>query len=328
LILDDGAAVEADACSPLEQAVAQGQAQLHALARDQYPGRPLPNDELAGLKSVGFWNVPEPAGWGLPWHCNEGIELTYLDHGRHHFETEHFADELTPGQLTITRPWQPHRVGNPGLQPGCLYWLILDVGVRRPNQRWQWPGWINLVDEDLQRLTAFLRHNEDPVWTAPNALGACFREIGQIVRGQRQTLSHLVVSINLLLIYVLEMLEAGEPRLDENLSSTERTVELFLEQVKDSPALLAKPWSIEQLAAACGLGVTRFSQLCRRLVNATPVEYLNRCRLDYASLLLQQHPDRPIQQIAAEVGFRSGRYFATQFRHRFGCTPTDWRGQT
>ena len=68
----------ADRCLPLVQAVEQGEVRLEALARRGYPGRPMPDRMLPEVSTVGYWDAPREQSWGLDWHRNEGIELTYL----------------------------------------------------------------------------------------------------------------------------------------------------------------------------------------------------------------------------------------------------------
>lgn len=72
---------QADTCSPLVDAVACGQVRLAALVHGHYPGRKLPSGELPGVKTVGYWDAAQDQAWGLPWHRNEGIELTFLERG-------------------------------------------------------------------------------------------------------------------------------------------------------------------------------------------------------------------------------------------------------
>ena len=40
---------------------------------------------------------------------------------------------------------QPHQVGNPLISASRMHWLILDLNVRRPNDPWKWPSWINFA---------------------------------------------------------------------------------------------------------------------------------------------------------------------------------------
>jgi AraC family L-rhamnose operon regulatory protein RhaS len=102
------------------------------LVHSHYPGRKLPRGALLGVKSVGFWDAEGRQDWGLQWHRNEGIEVTFLERGASGFAVEQNEFRLRPDDLTVTRPWQRHRVGDPNIGAGRLHWLILDVSVRRP----------------------------------------------------------------------------------------------------------------------------------------------------------------------------------------------------
>ena len=124
----------ADTCEPLKRAAASGGLHLEAISRGGYPGTRLPGNELKELCMAGYWNAPGQQDWGLGWHCNEGIEIGYVSAGRLPFGVGEESLKVGPGDLTVTRPWQRHRVGDPNV-PACHYsWVILDVGMRRPNQ--------------------------------------------------------------------------------------------------------------------------------------------------------------------------------------------------
>ena len=127
------------------------------LGRGSYPGLPLPAPDLRELRSIGVWDARTAQHWGLGWHRNEGIELTYLAAGHLDFAVEDRNVALEPGSFTIPRPWQKHRVGDPDVTASRLFWLILDVGVRRPNQAWRWPGWMLLDSALLRQARAIMR---------------------------------------------------------------------------------------------------------------------------------------------------------------------------
>lgn len=314
----------ADTCGPLEAAAQRGEVTLTALARGTYPGRPLPPDDLREVCSLGVWDAHRDQDWGLDWHRNEGLELTYVSAGRLPFAVDARSRTLEPGDLTITRPWQRHRVGNPHVTASKLTWLILDVGVRRPNQPWRWPKWVLLPQVDLHRLTLHLRQNEQPVWRADKELGRCFEAMGDALgrelTGANRT--RLKVFINELLVALAELLERKRPQLDERLSSAERTVRLFLEEL---PRRIEEPWTLETMAKQCGLGRSFFSHYCKQIANRTPIEQLTHCRIDVAAGLLRAHPGRSITDIAFACGFQSSQYFATVFSRQKGCSPRAWR---
>ena len=316
----------ADRCEPLRAAVRRGEVRLAALARRGYPGRALPPEMLPEVSTVGFWDARGAQRWGLDWHRNEGIELTYLARGQTEFlvDDEHFR--LESGALTITRPWQQHRVGNPHVGPSRLCWLILDVGVRRPNQPWLWPRWLVLSPADLSRLTTLLSHNEQSVWTASEEIGACFERIAECVQKSDPAAgqSRLKLHINELFLAVLELLQQRRMSLDSRLVSARRTVELFL---ADLAHRLDYPWTLAEMAERCGLGRTRFADYCRQIVNMTPAEYLAHSRIESAKRSLESEPAQSVTHIGLGCGFQSSQYFATAFRKRTGLSPRAFRAR-
>jgi len=320
---EHGRSYHADNCRPLVEAAQRKLVRFSALARGGYPGRRLAASALPGVKSVGVWDAAGRQDWGLDWHRNEGVEFTFLEAGNLPFAVGDQIHSLKPGDLTITRPWQPHRLGDPHLGPNRLHWLILDVGVRRPNQSWRWPEWSVLTKEDSRQLTLLLRHNEQSVWRATSEIRDCFRRIARAVEMDKDgsSTSRLAAYLNELLVLALDMLRNLDIDLDASLSSTSRTVALFLEDLRASLELLAQPWTNETMAAQCGLGVTRFVHHCRELTNVTPREYLTDCRLNAAARLLKEQPALTVTEIAFACGFSSSQYFATVFRGRYSVSP-------
>ena len=88
------------------------------------------------------------------------------------FVTGERSWRLNRGAITLTRPWLPHRVGDPGLPPNRLVWPILDVGVCHPSQARRWPSWLLLSPADRDRLTTLLSHKEQPSFTADRRCAA------------------------------------------------------------------------------------------------------------------------------------------------------------
>jgi AraC family L-rhamnose operon regulatory protein RhaS len=323
---------QADTCVPLTRAVEAGEIRLESCVHGHYPGRKLPRGTLSRVKSVGFWDATHDQAWGLAEHHNEGIELTFLETGGLGFAVNNTEFQLEADDLTITRPWQQHRVGLPNVTAGRLHWLILDVGVRRPDQPWHWPSWSVLAKDDLDELTQILRHNEHPVWHSTVDVRRCFQRIAKTIESYdtatARGVSRLTVQLNDLLLCVLEMLREHSIVLDETLSETKRSVSLFLNDLAQNTPLLRREWTVREMATSCGLGVTQFIHYCRLITNMTPVKYLNQCRLDAAKQILQRQPESTITAIAAECGFSSSQYFATAFHRQFGMSPTAYLKST
>jgi len=182
-----------------------------------YPGRRLARNALPGVRTLGFWDADHRQDWGLGWHRNEGIELTFLESGEVDFAVDNRSSP-TSRRLDLPRPWQQHRVGNPHVGVGQLHFLILDVGVRRPHQTWRWPSWLLFTADDLRQLTGVLRHNEQPVWHAAPEIARCFNLIGAAIEADREgsSTSSLAIRINQLFLALLEMFRGQEVKLDES----------------------------------------------------------------------------------------------------------------
>lgn len=306
-------------------AVGRGQLRLEALARGTYPGRPLSTGVTPHVKSVGFWDAVHDQDWGLDEHRNEGIEFTYLESGHVGFCVEGRSHRLRPGDLTVTRPWQPHSVGDPNVTAGRLHWLILDVGVRQPHQPWKWPSWFVLSRSDLRELTDMLRHNEQPVWAGTDEVGHCFSELGRLVANAREVAtlgSRLAVHINELLVCVLEMLRQRDVHREPALASAERTVTMFLAGLEEA---VSEPWTLDSMAEHAGLKRTRFAYYCRKLKNMSPMQYLGQLRVKRAKAMMRADPRRSLTDIGLDCGFTTSQYFATVFRRFEGRSPREWR---
>lgn len=325
IFMSPAATYHADRCEPLVQAVARGEVRLTALVHRGYPGQPLPPRVLPEVATVGFWDAAGTQSWGLDWHRNEGIELTYLARGKTAFLVDQERYVLESGHLTVARPWQEHRVGDPHVGACRLYWLILDVGVRRPDQSWNWPGWLVLAPGDLRRLTTLLRHNEQPVWRANDEIRQCFEKIGTLVEAADPAgvQTRLQLYINELFLALLELLQKKNVVLDAGLTSTRRSVEMFLARL---PEHVDHPWTLAEMAEQCGLGRSRFAEYCRQIVNMPPADYLIHCRIEAAKRMLKESPAETVTDIALACGFQTSQYFATVFRQRTGRSPRDFRG--
>jgi len=312
-----------DSCAPQCAAARRGKIQLHALSKGHYPGKILKPSRLPGINSIGFWDAAGGQDWGLDPHRNEGVEICFLETGGMPFSVEAKNFELCAGQFTLTRPWQLHKLGRPNIGPGKLHWLILDVGVRRPNQDWRWPDWVTLTGPDKMLLTRKLRHNDAAVWNASQGMTDAFRGLSQSLQkwGNPHIESRMIVLLNLLLVEILATLTRQHAHEDPKLVSRRYTVKLFLQDLAANRASSSQPWTLREMASECGMGITALSKYCRELVNNGPVDYLNHCRLEHAAKQLGENPAQSITEIAFNNGFSSSQYFATAFRRKFNRTP-------
>jgi AraC family L-rhamnose operon regulatory protein RhaS len=307
-------------------AVAAGKIDFRAVTHGRYLGTPLPDGVLPGLSSAGRWNAVGDQDWGVPDHRNEGIEVVLLERGRATFGVEGRTHDLTAGDVTVTAPWQRHRLGGPHLGPGLLHWLILDVGVRRAGQRWRWPSWICLAPEDLADLARRIQDPARPVRLGSSELQAAIRRVGTLVEDPDAPgwTSDLAIAINAVLAALLRSLR-DPPQVRP--PGAEDRVATFLRWLREDPHRFTAAWPVARMARECGVGTTAFTTLCSRLTNQAPLQHLLGLRLAWAARRLREEPGIPVTTIALACGFSSSQYFARQFHRRYRCSASAWRNR-
>jgi hypothetical protein len=265
---------EIDSCGPQLKAMSEGKIELNALSKGHYPGKRMDPNILPGLTSVGFWNCRASQDWGLDSHRNEGVEIVFLETGGMGFEVDGRKYPLHAGNMTLTRPWQMHKLGDPNIGRGRLYWLILDVNVRRPNQEWKWPEWVILAARDLAELTRKLRHGEQSVWMANPRIREGFRDLADCVLrwGQPGATSRLAVGVNRLLVEMLDVLAEQQLEESPDLVTRRRTVELFLKDLTNNPASSSHPWTLECMATAMRHGNHSHGEVLWETVNCSTAD--------------------------------------------------------
>lgn len=226
--------------------------------------------------------------------------------------------------MFVVRPWQLHQFGNPHVAASQIVWVLFDVGVRRPHEDWLWPDWLGWSDRDTARLTTLLSRNEQHVLNASRDVARSFHEIAEIV-AEGDVLgseTRMRLNISMMLLRFMEQMERQDPDLDEELTSSKRTVQIFLQRLQHA---LDENWTLENMAAECSLSRTQFSQHCQALTNMTPVRFLQMIRLEAAKRWLSERANASITEIAMDAGFSSSQYFATCYKRRFGLTPQETR---
>jgi len=319
----EGVVYHADTCLPLIDAHNRNKIKFKALARHTYPGNRLDNNTL-GLNSIGYWDANEPQDWGLDWHRNEGIEFHFLESGTMPYAQEDKEVILTPNHLTITRPWEVHKVGNPNIGMGKFYWVIIDLGVRRPHQEWVWPDWITLTKKDLKQLTTFLRQDEKSILKTDQKIRDCFKRINTAVNTdiKGSNASRIRLLVNYLLILILDLLKTEDIVLNEALIDSSRSVAYFLKELDKN---LSEDWTIGRMSRSAGVGLTRFTHHCKRLTNLTPMRYLTMRRLEMSKKILLDNQSLTVGEVAYSCGFTTSQYFSTVFKKHEKCSPNEFR---
>ncbi|WP_322920513.1 AraC family transcriptional regulator [Nocardioides renjunii] len=88
----------------------------------------------------------------------------------------------------------------------------------------------------------------------------------------------------------------------------------------------AEPLDVPTLAAIAHLSASQFGRVFKEVYGETPHRYLQRRRVERAMTLLRQ-TDRPVTDVAWDVGFASLGTFSRTFSNIVGCSPTEFRAR-
>ncbi len=86
----------------------------------------------------------------------------------------------------------------------------------------------------------------------------------------------------------------------------------------------AEDFSVDELAAACGISESRLYHIFKEELSTTPTKYRNSLRIEHAAADLRI-AWLTIEDVAERNGFNSAAYFRETFKAETGMTPTEYR---
>jgi AraC-like DNA-binding protein len=82
--------------------------------------------------------------------------------------------------------------------------------------------------------------------------------------------------------------------------------------------------TISELSAEAGVCASHLSRLCKAHLKAAPLSYFNTLKIKHAAELLRR-TRKPVNEIAAGLGYKEAAYFSNQFRKIMGFSPRKFR---
>ena len=215
-------------------------------------------------------------------------------------DTEGRCFPLEEGDLFITSPNIPHQFGPP---EGKL-WTELALGFHG-----------SLFD--LWDRAGNLHPQAGPIKLKP--LHVWYKRFCRLLKPTRleklQPNRHLIRILSL-----LEDLPLNQPY--KQLLQTPEWMGVALSMIEAADP--AKPYTIEQIAQSCGMGVHAFRRNFARLAGQGPRTYFQKVRMEKAHRLLASE-DISVKQIAEQLGFNSAFHFSAAFKKYFNLSPSQFR---
>lgn len=86
------------------------------------------------------------------------------------------------------------------------------------------------------------------------------------------------------------------------------------------------PIRIQELAKIAHLSPSQFQRVFKRVFGTSPIQSINRLRIEEAAELLRS-TDRGVTSIAAEIGFGTASFLCVQFKRQVGVSPSRYRAE-
>ncbi|MBK8857758.1 MAG: helix-turn-helix transcriptional regulator [Opitutaceae bacterium] len=259
----------------------------------------------------------------LPTHRDFGLEIIYLEKGALNWHVEGRVERVTAGSVYFSLPWQEHGSVDE-FEPGH-YWhwvqLGLDGRIDRPRRRFGFHPDFGIGRAEAAEISALLtqrgrhccRATPRIAWLVPTL-------VEELMKSDSPEIRYVQALARLAVLELARCLKADAAH-DRNDSASLRRVEAFIIALQ---ARSDETWTLSDMAAACGLGRSRFALLCRQLTGDSPFTLVNRLRVDRAKSLLKATP-KSVTEIAHECGFSTSQYFARVFRHFTGLDARGYR---
>ena len=257
----------------------------------------------------------------MPVHRNLGIEIVSVEEGHLPWQVEGSRQPVGPASVFFTLPWQAHG-STTDFEPGHHFsYVIFQIEgdcFQQPGPL-QFPPALGFSKAQQKRLIHTLAETSRHAWPASTALAAAMRSL---VRDFADGGFYCAQRCAAWAVIVFSELEKtiSEKRIQARFSGMARMKRLLAELDRR----LDEPWTLNQMAAFCGLKRTQFMETLRRHTGDTPIGLLNRLRVERARCLLRES-SRSITEIAFECGFSSSQYFARVFRSLTGISASEFR---
>jgi AraC-like DNA-binding protein len=249
---------------------------------------------------------------------SEFFRFYYVTDGRFDWIIENEHHILYPGDLAIILPGQRFGGEKDLLDIGTVSWMHLALPPFESNEKIAMGAWSRLTDSESRTIGKIILFNGCPVLSKLKEAGTLFQNIyNEFVNQEIGYYARVNQLIDELFILIARQLTRQN-------NSRRDFPQTFMKLEQSLRENLSHQWTVEEMAALVGLGITAFSEKVKSYTGFSPLNYLINIRITEAIKLLKRQ-DVHVTDIALDVGFYSSQHFATTFKKLTGYTPSDFR---
>ncbi|MDO9374738.1 MAG: AraC family transcriptional regulator [Bacteroidota bacterium] len=245
------------------------------------------------------------------------LVIYYINEGRFEWLLDEKAHVLFPGDVVFILPGQKFGNEKGILELGTISWIELNIQQAK-NSELILGKWSKLSNPEGNAVRKLLSLNSNPVLTKLNQVGEIFNAISLEIHNNElgfvTRVNHLIDE----LIIKIARHRTKQNNPSRDFSKVFMNLEVALR--KD----LSHQWSVEEMAAIAGMGITLFSERVKNHTGFTPINYLINIRISEAIKLLKKNKES-ITDIALDIGFYSSQHFSTTFKKLTGYSPGEFR---
>lgn len=307
----------------LVPAIQEGKAEYLAIAQNGYPGAHLKPGEVDGLFSLGNMATHDIRPLNMANFCLQGVMFILAFQGVLSMMVNHKKYIVYPGELVLLPPGTHFAIGDPVVSCVRLGWLVLDVKALNVQEPWSWPDWLMLEEVERQNLAHELVKRGVSVQKVSDDFIQVYTRLTMLSANEK--IPHRGSRLKQLLsLSMLELLDWFQCTGDRGIRESPRSLRVVQNFLHQLPERLTESWTIETMAEACEIGVSKFSEQVNILTAESPAKHLSRLRLEKACALLRD-ASISLSDISKQTGFSCVSYFSRAFVRFYHKRPTQFR---
>lgn len=230
--------------------------------------------------------------WNLSRHSHEHIEIIYFLEGKARILDNEKSLEISYFNLLL----YPENVLHQEILDLNSKQEIILFGIKLPQ------------NSNLPQIIRIEDRNEHLKWLFLELI----RNSEESIMGKQRVMSHL---IHLIMFYLVQEYKRNTIRENDH-------IDFIIDYINENYANNIK---IDDLLKLSNVSRSYMNRSFKKRMGRTPINYLNKIRVEAAKHLLITRDRMSVSEVAAEVGIKENKYFCKIFKDYTQLTPTEYR---